>query len=135
MIEEPISNVSPREASELCEHEAIILDLREEYVNQYKQFDVPVVIQIPLGRISNDFCQLPKDRLIIVADSSGVRSKDAIGLLRENGFTQLANLSGGMVEWEKDGMPLVIDNREKLTGSCACQLRARDKTGEEKTKE
>ncbi|MFH0991751.1 MAG: rhodanese-like domain-containing protein [bacterium] len=119
-------NLSPREAAKWCSEGAITLDVREEYVNQYKKFSVPVSIQIPFSQLHQAFQQLPKDKWIIVADSSGMQSKAAYEFLQQNGYTQLSNLAGGMVEWERDGMPLLIEKSEKLTGSCACQLRARD---------
>jgi rhodanese-related sulfurtransferase len=130
-----IHNLSPREASDWCAEGAVMLDVREEYISQYKKFGVPITIQIPFGRLNGEFDQLPKNEWIIVADSSGLHSKEVYVLLQQNGFTQVSNLAGGLVEWEKDGMPLVEDNSQKLTGSCACQLRTRSEKGEENTKE
>jgi len=42
------------------------------------------------------------------------------------GFENIANMAGGMVEWERDGLPLKIDKTERLSGSCACMLRKRE---------
>ena len=44
-------------------------------------------------------------------------------ILKENGFQRFAVLSGGMVEWERNGGPVIIDKGEELTGSCICQMR------------
>jgi rhodanese-related sulfurtransferase len=121
-----VHNLSPREVLEWCEQGAVILDLRDEYINQFKKFDVPNIVQIPLDQLSDKLDQLPKDKLIIVADSSGLHSKEACRVLEQTGFTQVSNLAGGFVEWERDGMPLVTDKGERLSGSCACQLRARE---------
>lgn len=125
-----ICNLSPREARALCVRGAIILDVREEYFNEYKRFDVPTIIQIPLKYLLERYQELPTDKEIIVADSSGVKSKEVYAMLKEKAFTRLFNLAGGMVEWERDGMPLIINDLEKLTGSCACQLRARNRPKE-----
>ncbi len=122
-----IRNLSPREVSECCAGGAILLDVREQYINQFKKFSAPFVIQIPLRQLESEYAQLPKDKLIIVADSSGLHSKEAIAILKKEGFSQLANLAGGFIEWERDGMPFNADTSQKLSGSCACQLRARDK--------
>jgi rhodanese-related sulfurtransferase len=126
--ENGIHCLSPREAQACCVEGAIILDVREEYVNEFKKYSVPVSIQIPFSRLESAYEQLPKDKWIIVADSSGTTSRQAYVFLQQKGFTHLSNLAGGMVEWERDGMPLLIDNKERLTGSCACQLRARHRT-------
>jgi len=122
-----IHNLTPREALDWCAEGAVILDIREEYISQYKKFGVPNTAQIPLAQLKDEFGLLSNDAWIIVADTSGLHSKEACLFLEQKGFTQVSNLAGGLVEWERDGMPLVTDNKEKLTGSCACQLRARDK--------
>jgi rhodanese-related sulfurtransferase len=127
MTQEGIHNLSPREALDWCAEGAVILDVREDYTSQYKRFGVPVVIQIPLSHLKTDWHRVPRDKWIIVADSSGLQSKEGFLLLKEKGYDQISNLAGGLVEWERDGMPLVTDTKEKLTGSCACQLRARGK--------
>jgi rhodanese-related sulfurtransferase len=121
-----IHNLTPREAAELCMIGAVILDIRQDYINQYKKFGVPNTAQIPLTRLKDEFGLLSKDAWIIVADSSGLHSKEACLFLEQKGFMQVSNLAGGFVEWERDGMPVSVDKSERLTGSCACQLRARD---------
>jgi len=122
-----IVNISPREAFNLSRQGAIILDVREDYYNQYKKFDAPEVIQISFSRLKNEYQKLPFDKLIIVADTSGLKSKEAALLLYQKEFSRLSNLAGGLVEWEREGLPIIIDNSERMTGSCACQLRKRDK--------
>jgi rhodanese-related sulfurtransferase len=124
---EAIPNISPREAFNLSRQGAIILDVREDYYNQYKKFDAPEVIQISSSRLKDEYQKLPTDRLIIIADTSGLKSKEAALLLYQKKFSHLSNLAGGLVEWEREGLPIVIDNTERMTGSCACQLRKRDK--------
>ena len=122
-----IPNISPREAFNLSQQSAIILDVREDYYNQYKKFNSPEVVQISFSRLKDDYQKLPLDKLIIVADTSGLKSKEAVLLLYQKGFSNLSNLAGGLVEWEREGLPIIIDNSERMTGSCACQLRKRDK--------
>jgi len=80
-----------------------------------------------MDHLQERYQELPAKQIIIVADTAGIQSKEAYIMLREKGLIQLSNLAGGIVEWERDGMPLIIDDSEKLTGSCAYQLRARNK--------
>ncbi|HEY6951236.1 MAG TPA: rhodanese-like domain-containing protein [Bacteroidota bacterium] len=127
VTEDGVRNLSPRDAALACADGAILLDVREEYINQQKRISVPSLIQIPLSRLADVLNIVPKDRPIIVADSSGLRSKEAVVLLKEKGYDRVFNLAGGLVEWERDGMPLVEDISQKLSGSCACQLRPRGK--------
>lgn len=119
-------NVSPREAfHEATNNNAIIVDVREHTLTGYKKFDVPKVIYIPNSEIKERYHELPKDKPLIIADSVGLRSKEAILFLIQMKFDNVANLAGGIVEWEQDGLPLIIDKNEQLDGSCMCQLRPR----------
>lgn len=121
-------NLSAREAYiETTENGAVILDVREERLTGYKNFDVPVVINIPLSTLTDNYKSLPPDTLLIVADSVGLRSHEAMEFLHQMGFKNIANLAGGIVDWEGDGLPLKKDITEQLDGSCVCQLRPRHK--------
>lgn len=121
-------NLTPRDAFyEAKTGKALIVDVREATLTGYKRFDVPSVIYLPLSQIDSKIDVLPKDLPLIIADSAGLRSHEAMEILRAKGFTLIANLAGGIVEWERDGLPLIIDNKERLDGSCMCQLRPRNK--------
>jgi rhodanese-related sulfurtransferase len=122
---EKIHNLSPREAFNACNNGALLLDVREEYINQYKKIDVPLAIQIPLSQLESKLENLPRDKKIIVVDSAGLRSKESCLLMKGKGFTLIENLAGGIIEWEHDGMPLLFNDAEKLSGSCMCQLKPR----------
>jgi rhodanese-related sulfurtransferase len=124
-------NLTPREAyTEATENNAILLDVREERLTGYKNFNVPKVIKIPKSTIADNYKYLQRDVPIIIADSVGLRSHEAMEFLINKGFSNLANLAGGIVDWERDGLPLRIDRTEQLDGSCVCQLRPRHKKKE-----
>lgn len=112
---------------EAMENNAVILDVREQNMTGYKRFDVPRVIYIPFSRLADDYLSLPADLPLIVADSVGLRSHDAMNFLSGKGFSNIANLAGGLVDWERDGLPLRKDITEQLDGSCICQLKPRHK--------
>ncbi|MFZ2286833.1 MAG: rhodanese-like domain-containing protein [Bacteroidales bacterium] len=121
-------NLLPREAyAEATEGDAIIVDVREERLTGYKNFNVPRLIHLPKSRLSEDYVKLSRDLPLIIADSVGLRSHEVTEFLISMGFTNIANLAGGIVEWEQDGLPLKIDIAEQLSGSCVCQLRPRNK--------
>jgi len=121
-------NLTASEAFEEAIHgDAVILDVREENLTGYKCFDVPQVIFMPKSRLEKDYSTLPVDVPLIIADSVGLRSHEAMEFLISRGFENIANLAGGIVEWEHDGMPLKKDISEQLDGSCVCQLRPRHK--------
>lgn len=122
-----ILNLSPAETLEICKKGGIIVDVREEYLNRYKMFDVAEIIFCPKNILEESINELPRDKPLIFADATGINSKKAVLFLKEKGFENIANMAGGMVEWERDRLPIEEDKTERLTGSCACMLRKREK--------
>ena len=121
-------NLSASEAyKEATENNAIMIDVREIGLTGYKRFDVPTVIYIPKSILSENYSSLPRDIPLILADSVGLRSHEAMEFLLKKGYQNIANLAGGIVDWERDGLPLKKDITEQLDGSCVCQLRPRHK--------
>ncbi len=46
--------------------------------------------------------------------------------MRDKGFKNVASMSDGFAEWERDGFPVIVDVNERLTGTCACQLKPQE---------
>ncbi len=121
-------NLSAVEAyREALENSAVILDVREPGLTGYKNFDVPKVIHIPNSALAENYRSIPSDVPVIIADSVGLRSHEAMVFLLNKGFDNIANLAGGIADWVCDGMPLKKDITEQLDGPCACQLKPRYK--------
>jgi len=95
-----ILNVTPREAFDLCSRGAIIVDVREEYLNNFKNFNVPEIVFFPISSLVHKLSELPQDKYLIFADTVGLRSKEAVVLLKDKGFIKIANMAGGIVDWE-----------------------------------
>jgi len=127
IISDNILHLSPKEVFELCQKGAVLVDVREEFMIGYKKFEVPIVIYLPLTELKTNFDKLPINKYIIFADAAGLRSKEAATFLVNKEFKNIANMAGGLVEWERDKLPLKTNNKEKLTGSCVCQLKPRNK--------
>ncbi len=65
-------------------------------------------VLIPLPELPQRFGELDRAREIVVHCKSGMRSARAIQFLREQGFSRLKNLKGGILEWAEridPGMP------------------------------
>ncbi len=120
-------NLTPQEAYEEALQGAVIVDVRESFLTAYKQFDVPKVCYLPNSELSVRYEELSREVPLIVADSTGLRSREAMLFLLSKNFHNIANLAGGIVEWERDGLPLKRNLEEQLDGSCTCQLRPRHK--------
>jgi rhodanese-related sulfurtransferase len=121
-----ILNVSPMEAFELVKRGAIIIDVREEKLRGFKSFDVQELVYLPHSKIKEEYQYLPSDRYLIFADTVGLRSKEVVIFLTEKGFDKIANLSGGIVDWDRDGLPITSDISHRLSGGCICQLKPRE---------
>lgn len=120
-------NLSPSETFKMCNEEsAIIVDVREDYMNRFKMFDVDEIIFCPFSILKDNYKDLPLDKPLIFADAAGLKSKEAVVFLADQGFTNIANMAGGLIEWERDKLPLKIDKSQRLSGSCMCMLKARE---------
>ncbi|MCX6253160.1 MAG: rhodanese-like domain-containing protein [Bacteroidia bacterium] len=126
-----ILNISPCEVFDLVKKGALIVDVREENLRSFKSFDVPELIYLPKSKLAEEYENLPSDSYMIFADTVGLRSKEAVIFLKEKGFEKIANMAGGIVDWERDGLPVSTDIATRLSGSCMCQLKSRE--GRKKT--
>lgn len=74
----------------------LLLDVREPA--EVAADSVPGGRDIPLGDLPGRLAELHewRDRLVVCGCASGVRSLAAAGILREAGFTRVANLDGGL---------------------------------------
>ena len=60
---------------------------------------------IPLGELSGKLAQIPQDRTVVCICRSGARSSAALSQLAQAGFTNVRNLSGGMMGWNRANLP------------------------------
>ena len=63
---------------------------------------------MPMNTIAEGYTSLDKDKEIIVQCKSGVRSEKVCEFLLNNGFKNVKNLAGGIVEWAKQIDPTII---------------------------
>lgn len=122
-----VLNLTPKESHDLCKEGAVIVDVREAYMNAFKMFKVEKVIYMPYSELEKSWRSLPADRTLIFADAVGLKSRESALFLKEQGYENIANLAGGIVDWERDGLPITTDKSNRLSGSCMCQLKPRVK--------
>lgn len=83
----------------------MLVDVREPY--EYEIAKIPGSVLIPLGDIERRAEELDEDTEIILQCRSGMRSAQALGFLQSKGFTNLANLKGGILAWSDTVDPSV----------------------------
>ena len=120
-----LRHVSGRESMEILEEEGYMLDLRPDF-ELTKLMNIEHILYYPYDEIKEHYHELPMDTWLILADAVGLKSKEIALLLKEKGFSNILHLAGGVVEWERDGLPVTLDKSRRLSGSCMCQLRRRE---------
>ena len=99
--------VNPTQATHLINREdAFVIDVREP--GEYAAGHVLGAKNLPLARLESGAGELvkKKDRPVIVYCDGGDRSGKAIAALKKQGYTRLANLSGGLGAWQQAGLPV-----------------------------
>ncbi|NQU11026.1 ThiF family adenylyltransferase, partial [bacterium] len=75
----------------------VLVDVREPDEQAICQIDGATFI--PLGDLPARFAELPKDRLVVLHCKRGSRSARALQFLRDQGYSRLKNLTGGIDAW------------------------------------
>ncbi len=119
--------LTPRETYQLTQQGDYLIDLRDLDFSDFKAFETANVLSIPSEIFDKEINNLNKENFYILADSSGLKSHYFAKKMQNNGFLHVSSLAGGFVEWERDGLPVRTDVNERLSGSCACQLKARER--------
>jgi len=84
--------------------DVFLLDVREPYEYQIAQIGGTL---IPQNDVPNRLAEIPRDREIVVQCRSGARSQRIAEFLKQSGYTQVANLAGGILAWSDEIDPKV----------------------------
>ena len=83
----------------------LLLDVRE--ANEFEAIRAPGAVLIPTSQFMERVHDLPADRPIMVICHVGGRSAAVTGYLVRGGRTDVVNVAGGMVAWERAGLPVL----------------------------
>ncbi len=76
-----------------------LIDVRETFEYELSNLDG---LNIPLSGILLEADKVSKDKPVIIQCRSGKRSAQAVMLLEQQGFDNLANLKGGILAWQAE---------------------------------
>ena len=79
---------------ELMKQGATIIDVRTKA--EYQQGHIKGSVNIPLNSLSSHYSKIKKNSPVITCCASGMRSGQAKGMLKQNGFTEVHNGGGWM---------------------------------------
>jgi rhodanese-related sulfurtransferase len=82
----------------------ILLDVREPH--EFSGGRAVGATHVPLSTLGPRIGELPRDRPLFVICHSGERSSMVTGYLLANGWTDVHNVSGGMIAWEFHKLPV-----------------------------
>lgn len=84
-----------------------VLDVREP--DEFKAGRIDGAVNLPIRNLVKSLDQLPKDKAapIAVVCKSGIRAAYATMTLKLLGYTNVKDVAGGMLMWEKEALPVV----------------------------
>jgi len=120
--EKTVEDVTAREAYKLMTEnldnpDFFIIDVRT--ADEYKEGHLKGAVNIDLysEAFKEDIAKLDREKTYLVYCRSGNRSMRAVSLMQELEFTRLYHLNNGIIEWNKEGLPL-----EKTGGGTALTM-------------
>lgn len=87
--------------------EVLVLDVRQPDEIDDRLGRIANAKLLPLSELTDRLNELPNDRPVVTVCHAGMRSGQATVLLKQGGFSRVANLHGGMLMWRQLGLPVV----------------------------
>ncbi|MCF8258384.1 MAG: rhodanese-like domain-containing protein [Flavobacteriales bacterium] len=117
LFAQQVKEISTSEALLMIEQGAVFIDVREADEVASIAYPVTGALNIPSGSLANRQSEIPKTGKVILACNSGYRSGEAVKLLAAQGYDNLYGLKGGILQWQRDGQPVV----RSMAGSSAAK--------------
>lgn len=102
-----IKGITPAQAIQVVNREdGMIVDVCEP--TEFREGRPPNSMNVPLSSFGQNVARLEKykKRPVVVSCRSGNRSVRAAVMLRKQGFEKVFSLSGGLLGWQRDNLPV-----------------------------
>jgi len=117
--------ISREEARKLVDEGAQLIDVRADH--EWEAGRIPGAKHVPLAELNERTGEIAQDRPVVLYCRGGTRSSMATEALAAAGY-DAAKLTGGIVGWEEEGMPLEPEGGYAAeSGEAAAILEARKK--------
>ena len=108
-----VPSISPKDAAAAIDPAAapdpatrpLIIDVREP--DEFVAERIAGVVLLPISQFVARHQELPKDRPLLMLCAAGSRSTSATMYLLQAGWTDVRNVTGGMIGWRYAGLPIV----------------------------
>ncbi|MGP1606812.1 MAG: rhodanese family protein [Moraxella sp.] len=101
-----LTSLTPKEAAEKMKHKAVLIDIR--HTDEYLRKHITGAISLPLNTLAKNTNQLPQNGVVIFGCLSGMRTQQNANLLENysKNCQEAYILQGGLMAWEKAGLPI-----------------------------
>ncbi len=82
----------------------LIVDVRE--LDEFASARIAGAVLLPISQFVARHAELPRDRPLLMLCASGARSASATMYLLQGGWSDVRNVSGGILAWMRDGLPV-----------------------------
>lgn len=82
---------------------ALIVDVRE--MDEFVELRVANAALMPLSQFGTRFVELRQDQPLLMLCRSGGRSSRATAFLLQQGYSDVCNVEGGMLAWQRADQP------------------------------
>lgn len=86
--------------------DVLLLDVRQHGETDERLGHIAGARVLPLDELRARLDEVPRERPVVTVCHAGTRSGQATVLLKQGGFTRVANLRGGMLLWHQLGLPV-----------------------------
>jgi molybdopterin/thiamine biosynthesis adenylyltransferase/rhodanese-related sulfurtransferase len=104
------STITPRELRELLDsgQKVALIDVREPVEWDINHIDGAQLIPKSSINSGEGLAKLPQDRIPVLYCKTGVRSAEALAVVKKAGFADAVHLQGGIVAWAKQMQPDMV---------------------------
>ncbi|NUR72227.1 MAG: rhodanese-like domain-containing protein [Hamadaea sp.] len=88
--------------------DAYLLDVREP--DEWSAGHAPGAVHLPMMEIPVRLAEIPQEGDVVVVCRSGGRSGQVVAYLQQQGYDNVVNLDGGMLDWAAAGRPMVSED-------------------------
>lgn len=86
-----------------------ILDVRTAVETAEESTRIAGAQLIPIDELRQRIDEVPRDVPVMTLCRSGKRSVLAFNILQKSGWEKVANISGGLLRWNEEGLPVTLD--------------------------
>jgi len=88
--------------------DAYLLDVREP--DEWSAGHAPDAVHLPMMEVPARLEEIPRDGDVVVVCRSGGRSGQVVAYLQHQGYDNVVNLDGGMLDWAAAGRPMISED-------------------------